>query len=840
MISSRRRDHMSRILFATRGRLIGLGLIAGAVMALAWIWFGGDHSTLAKDDVPRSAPAGVAPPVTASPTPAACDTYSVATATATIVPGTTDSGNHCDDCVTAISLPFPVHLYDQTFTGANIGSNGDLYFGTGNSGTGSACQPTPGFTYAIFAFPDDLYTLNSGYGVFTSISGTAPNRIFNIEWRAQFFPGTGYVNFEIRLYETQPGFDIIYGTGTSSGTGALVQRDVTCYTSYCNTVYQGLALSFGGPASASPTSATPTTPTATATHIQTATAAATPTCSPQTPPHLPTPVVRAVGAYFPANGKFYIVGGRSSDAPGSEVAHPFEYDPVANAWITSTATYPDNQVSSMACGMLSVSGTPSIYCVGGNAAGATTATARVFRYNPVTEQIDVLAGDDWPGNPGGNTLPGGFAAASNKLYIMGGFHIGVGMTQQTWEFDPTASAGSRWTQKQDYPVARGFIPATAINGMIYTAGGADYLGGTLVDTNNSYSYNPVANAWTTIATIPRPTEETHALNFGGMMWVISGGRVPPNPGPYVDIYDPNTNSWSSGAPFGQRLDFAADSGGGHIWLAGGYYGGTDFIISPPLVACLTPTPTSAPVATASPTATSTTSSQQVTPTGTSIPPTTSTITPIQPTATSCAISFSDVPVGSTFYPYIHCLACLGLVSGYPDGTFRPNNNVTRGQLSKIVSNAAGFNDNQTVQMFEDVPVGSTFFQYIGRLASRGYVGGYPCGPPGELCGPGNLRYFRPNNNATRGQISKIVSNAAGFNDPPIGQQFQDVPEGSTFYTYTFRLATRNVMQGYHCGGPGEPCIPPADLPYFRPNNNATRGQTSKIVANTFFPDCQAP
>ena len=133
------------------------------------------------------------------------------------------------------------------------------------------------------------------------------------------------------------------------------------------------------------------------------------------------------------------------------------------------------------------------------------------------------------------------------------------------------------------------------------------------------------------------------------------------------------------------------------------------------------------------------------------------------TSTACSIQFPDVPQGSTFYPYIRCLACRGIINGYPDGTFKPNNNVTRGQLSKIVSNSAGFSDNQTTQMFQDVPVGSTFFQFIGRLASRGYIGGYPCGGPGEPCvPPANLPYFRPNNNATRGQISKIVSNAAGF------------------------------------------------------------------------------
>jgi hypothetical protein len=209
--------------------------------------------------------------------------------------------------------------------------------------------------------------------------------------------------------------------------------------------------------------------------------------------------------------------------------------------------------------------------------------------------------------------------------------------------------------------------------------------------------------------------------------------------------------------------------------------------------------------------------------------------------TACPIQFSDVPQGSTFYTFIRCLACRNIVNGYADGTFKPNNNVTRGQLSKIVANSAGFNDPQTAQMFEDVPVGSTFQVYIGRLASRGYISGYPCGGSGEPCvQPGNLPYFRPNNNATRGQIAKIDANAAGFVDPPAGQTFEDVPPGSTFYTYTQRLTSRSIMQGYPCGGTGEPCVHPNDRSYFRPFNNATRGQTSKIVANTFFPGCQTP
>jgi hypothetical protein len=155
----------------------------------------------------------------------------------------------------------------------------------------------------------------------------------------------------------------------------------------------------------------------------------------------------------------------------------------------------------------------------------------------------------------------------------------------------------------------------------------------------------------------------------------------------------------------------------------------------------------------------------------------------------------------------------------------------------MVSNAAGFNEPVSGQTFADVPPTHTFYEFVERLTVRGYMTGYVCGGPGEPC-VNNMPYFRPNANATRGQTSKIVSNAAGFTEPPSGQTFEDVPPSHTFYEFIQRLAGRNVMGGYPCGGPNEPCI--SGRPYFRPGNDVTRGQSAKIVANAFFPDCQTP
>ncbi|HST06503.1 MAG TPA: S-layer homology domain-containing protein [Chloroflexia bacterium] len=327
---------------------------------------------------------------------------------------------------------------------------------------------------------------------------------------------------------------------------------------------------------------------------------------------------------------------------------------------------------------------------------------------------------------------------------------------------------------------------------------------------------------------------------------------------YTDDITQATPTWykfQTGMPSVMIWDFSIDRGfttlaaftrgrGSYVWpLPTGPIGAT-------------PTPSETPVV-GTPTNTPTSTSVPPTDTGTPAPPTmtstpTETVTGTPPTATetptACTLSFEDVPPDHTFYASIHCLACQGIINGYPcggpgepcngnnDPYFRPGNNVTRGQFAKIASNSAGFNDAAGPQQYEDVLPGSTFYDFIWRLTNRGLVNGYPCGGVGEPCGPTNLPYFRPNANVTRGQLSKIDANAAGLTQTPGAQQFEDVLPGSTFYDFIWRLTDLGYMNGYPCGGVGEPCGP-NNLPYFRPSANATRGQASKIVSNTFFPTC---
>ena len=85
--------------------------------------------------------------------------------------------------------------------------------------------------------------------------------------------------------------------------------------------------------------------------------------------------------------------------------HPAEYNPATNTWATKASSMPDNQVNNMAGAVLNGPSGPRIYVVGGSAAAATVATARVAVYDPVADSITTLTTDPWPGDVGGNGLP---------------------------------------------------------------------------------------------------------------------------------------------------------------------------------------------------------------------------------------------------------------------------------------------------------------------------------------------------------------------------------------------------------------------------------------------------
>ena len=228
---------------------------------------------------------------TATPTTLAC-TYSVVEATGTIVPGTDDTGNHCDDCTTEVFLPFPVSLYGQEYTLAYASSNGNLQFITANQISFNECFPAPSFEAAVFPHWDDLLTDdNPGCpggtcGIFTTLMGAPPNRIFTIEWRAvRYTDPFQPVNFQVWFYEGQANFDFVYGVVSNNGSDSTVgvQKDDTTYTQFScmdASLSPNLALHWVGQNCPTATPTTTSTPCPGCTPAPTATITRTPTTIP--------------------------------------------------------------------------------------------------------------------------------------------------------------------------------------------------------------------------------------------------------------------------------------------------------------------------------------------------------------------------------------------------------------------------------------------------------------------------------------------------------------------------------------------------------------------------------
>ena len=138
-----------------------------------------------------------------------------------IIPGSTDIGNHCDDCVTLLPLPFQVPVYSTPYSSAYVSSNGNIQFLTDNGGAPpSACMPLAisGLDRAFIPYFGDLRTDESGGGIFTAILGAPPNRQFVIEWRTTYFQRSGSANFEVVLTEGSSTLSVIYGTNTDNGS----------------------------------------------------------------------------------------------------------------------------------------------------------------------------------------------------------------------------------------------------------------------------------------------------------------------------------------------------------------------------------------------------------------------------------------------------------------------------------------------------------------------------------------------------------------------------------------------------------------------------------------------
>jgi hypothetical protein len=117
--------------------------------------------------------------------------------------------------------------------------------------------------------------------------------------------------------------------------------------------------------------------------------------------------------------------------------------------------------------------------------------------------------------------------------------------------------------------------------------------------------------------------------------------------------------------------------------------------------------------------------------------------------TQAQTTFSDVSSNYWAAPYIQALAARGVISGFPDGTFRPSAPVTRAQYAAMVRQAFSEPRTRTPIRFVDVSTSYWGYEAINEAFATGFLSGYP----------GNV--FRPEQNIPRVQV--LVSLANGLN-----------------------------------------------------------------------------
>lgn len=135
--------------------------------------------------------------------------------------------------------------------------------------------------------------------------------------------------------------------------------------------------------------------------------------------------------------------------------------------------------------------------------------------------------------------------------------------------------------------------------------------------------------------------------------------------------------------------------------------------------------------------------------------TTAQLIPILPAA---AARFSDVQQGYWAQRCIEDLARRGFVSGYSDGSFRPDAQVTRAEFAVMVERAFqgavwGTLPGMPVD-FVDVPSNYWAYTAIQKASEAQYLSGYP----GKI--------FRPNRNITRAQVLVALASGNQFNSKP--------------------------------------------------------------------------
>ena len=187
----------------------------------------------------------------------------------------------------------------------------------------------------------------------------------------------------------------------------------------------------------------------------------------------------------------------------------------------------------------------------------------------------------------------------------------------------------------------------------------------------------------------------------------------------------------------------------------------------------------------------------------------------------------DVPVGSDWKPsftdtqdywgatYVDYLYIAGITTGYDDGSFRPNQNITRAQFSVMLFRYLGLNEadyaNVTLPFADNASIPEYAVPAIRALYTEGIING-STGSDGKL-------YFNPGASLTRAQAATMIGRTQAKGYATTDLTFADaasIPSYATYYIQT--MVAQGVISGYADGT-------------FQPNAYITRGQMAKILYN---------
>jgi parallel beta-helix repeat protein len=170
--------------------------------------------------------------------------------------------------------------------------------------------------------------------------------------------------------------------------------------------------------------------------------------------------------------------------------------------------------------------------------------------------------------------------------------------------------------------------------------------------------------------------------------------------------------------------------------------------------------------------------------------------------------FKDVATGYWAKSYIEALASKNIIAGFPDGTFKPNEPVTRAQFAAIVTKAFTPASQRPAINFNDVARNFWAFQVIQSAYQGGFVSGYPD------------KTFKPQQQIPRVQV--LVSLASGLglsaNNQQVLSVYTDASQIPNYAMNPVAAATaRQLVVNYPAVG------------QLNPNRQATRAEVAAFV-----------